>query len=68
MVKQIRGFTLREESAVLDYTSRLPLPPDTVAPAGWTNPDFPAYVRRPMGMGPAPLPAVPSPSAMPPQG
>ena len=68
MVKQIRGFTPREESAVLDYTSRLPLPPDTVAPAGWTNPDFPAYVRTPMGMAPAPLPAVPHPSAMPPQG
>jgi len=45
MVKQIRGFGLREELAVLDYTSRLPLSADQVAPKGWTNPDFPDYVR-----------------------
>ena len=68
MVKQIQRFTPSEESAVLDYTSRLPLPSDKVAPAGWTNPDFPAYVRRPMGGDPSPLPAVPLPSAMPPEG
>jgi cytochrome c553 len=60
MVKQIHGFTPREESAVLDYTSRLPLPPEKVAPAGWTNPDFPGYVRKPMGAD-APLPAATSP-------
>jgi cytochrome c553 len=65
MVKQIHGFTPREEFAVLDYTSRLPLPPDRVAPAGWTNPDFPAHVRRPVGMEPVPLPPVPLPSVTP---
>ncbi len=62
MVKQIHGFTLREELAVLDYTSRLPLPPEKLAPAGWSNPDFPGYVRKLPGMEPAPLPAVPLPS------
>lgn len=60
MVKQIHGFTPREESAVLDYTSRLPLPPEKVAPAGWSNPDFPDYVRKPIGT------EAPFPSATPP--
>jgi cytochrome c553 len=45
MVKQIQGFSPREELAVLDYTSRLPLPAHQMAPKGWTNPDFPDYVR-----------------------
>ena len=52
MVRQINGFTLREELAVLDYTSRLPLPPEKLAPAGWTNPDFPGYVRTPRTVDP----------------
>jgi cytochrome c553 len=65
MVKQIHGFTAREEAAVLDYTSRLPLPADKVAPTGWTNPDFPTYVRKSAGAEPEPLPAVPLPSTRP---
>lgn len=52
MVKQIQGFGPREQSAVLDYSSRLPLPPEKVAPPGWTNPDFPGYVREQAMMPP----------------
>ena len=58
MVEQIRRFTSREEAAVLDYTSRLRPSPEKLAEEGWTNPDFPRYVRRPMVEGP-PLPAIP---------
>ncbi|MCG6896786.1 MAG: c-type cytochrome [Thiocapsa sp.] len=54
MVKQIDGFTPRDRAAVLDYTSRLRPPADKLAEAGWTNPDFPAYVRDPMGATPTP--------------
>jgi cytochrome c553 len=69
MVKQIHGFTPREELAVLDYTSRLPLPLEKVAPEGWTNPDFPDYVRRPKGpTEEGPLPAAPLPSTTSPEG
>lgn len=50
MVKQIRRFTLRDESAVLDYLSRLEPPKDKVAAVGWTNPDFPSFVRSPRDM------------------
>jgi cytochrome c553 len=49
MVKQIDGFTPRHQAAVLDYTSRLRPPEGKLAEVGWTNPDFPAYVRGPMG-------------------
>ncbi len=48
MVKQIRSFSPRQESAVLDYTSRLRPPAEKLAHPGWTNPDYPAYVRDPM--------------------
>jgi cytochrome c553 len=47
MVKQIQGFDLRDQAAVLDYTSRLSPPEEKLAPPGWTNPDFPAYVHPP---------------------
>jgi len=66
MVRQIKHFTLREQTAVLDYTSRLPPPYDKVAAAGWTNPHFPSFVRQSMNpetqpefpaMLPPPLPA-----------
>jgi cytochrome c553 len=65
MTRQIHGFSPREESAVLDYTSRLVPPPEKLAKAGWQNPDFPHYVRPPMpGFSPPsttpPAPAVPS--------
>jgi len=56
MVKQIRRFTLRDESAVLDYLSRLSPPKEKLAAAGWTNPDFPSFARSPYGMELAPPP------------
>jgi len=70
MVKQIEGFTLREETAVLDYTSRLRPSPEKLAQEGWTNPDFPRYVRDSMVQGPpppaiAPMPEPPPMPAMP---
>jgi cytochrome c553 len=56
MTRQILGFTPREESAVLDYTSRLAPAPEKLAKSGWQNPDFPHYVRPPMpDFPPAPL-------------
>jgi cytochrome c553 len=57
MVKQIKGFTPRQEAAVLDYTSRLRPAAEKLAAEGWTNPDFPSYVRRPLVEGP-PLPEI----------
>lgn len=73
MVKQIDGFTPHHQAAVLDYTSRLRPPEDKLAEAGWTNPDFPSYVRDPMGMPPTPpmpfglmdAPPLPEPPAFP---
>jgi cytochrome c553 len=62
MTQQIHGFTPQEESAVLDYTSRLTPAADKLAKPGWTNPDFPTYVPPPM---PA-TPRMPQPPAMPP--
>lgn len=66
MVNQIKGFSMREQSAVLDYTSRIAPPADKVANPGWTNPDFPNYVRAPMGMQPPPMSAAPPPPPPPP--
>jgi hypothetical protein len=44
----------------LDYTSRLRPPASKLADAGWTNPDFPMYVRDPILEGQlAPAPAAP---------
>lgn len=51
MVKQIERFNLREQAAVLDYTSRLAPPHGKVAAAGWNNPHFPAYVRETLDQG-----------------
>jgi len=71
MVKQIERFTLREETAVLDYTSRLAPPHGKLASAGWTNPHFPSFVRQPMGLAmplePAAMPAPPPPPPAPPE-
>ncbi len=61
MVKQIQAFTPQDEAAVLDYTSRLRPSPDRLAEVGWTNPDFPAYVREPMTAPPPPPPPAPPP-------
>lgn len=71
MVKQIMGFTPREQAAVLDYTSRLRPPADKLAQEDWLNPDFPHY-RRPQvpdyppvapmpEAPPAPRPGIPIP-------
>ena len=67
MTQQIHGFTPQEESAVLDYTSRLTPATDKLAKAGWVNPDFPTYVPVPMPVMPRPpaMPAMPTPPAMP---
>ena len=45
MVEQIQGFTDRDISAVMDYTSRLKPPNERLASPGWRNPDFPDFVR-----------------------
>lgn len=45
MVKQIQSFSPKEQSAVLDYTSRLRPDDGKLAKDGWQNPDFPHYVR-----------------------
>jgi len=57
MVDQIKGFSPREESAVLDFTARHRPPAGKLAKEGWTNPDFPNYVRGPAVQGP-PLPEI----------
>jgi cytochrome c553 len=46
MMEQIQGFTDRDISAIMDYTSRLKPPAERLAPAGWRNPDFPDFVRE----------------------
>ncbi len=56
MVRQIKNFRPREESAVLDYTSRLRPPPEKLASPDWVNPDFPHYVRPTYPASPFPLP------------
>jgi len=45
MVEQIKGFSDRDISAVMDYTSRLKPPAGRLAPLDWRNPDFPDFVR-----------------------
>lgn len=67
MVKQIRGFSPRDQAAVLDYASRLRPPAGKLAREGWQNPDFPSYVRDSALQGP-PMPAIapmPEPAPMP---
>lgn len=46
MVQQIKGFSAFDVRAVMDYTSRLPLPQSKVADSQWTNPDLPHYRRE----------------------
>ena len=48
MVEQIQRFSEADMAAVLDYVSRLRPPASKLAPAGWTNPDFPYFVRNRM--------------------
>lgn len=51
MVKQIQRFSPKDVTAVMTYTSHIPVPPEKLAPQGWQNPDFPHYARtwRPAG-------------------
>ena len=76
MVKQIEGFSRRDQAAVLDYTSRLRPPQDKLADSSdWQNPDFPSYARprfpeppfpvAPGPLAPPPMPEMPEPPAMP---
>jgi cytochrome c553 len=50
MREQIEGFTAEQQSAVLDYSSRLRPPARKLAEDGWLNPDFPRYVRDAVGI------------------
>lgn len=45
MIEQIKGFSERDISAIMDYVSRLRPPPADLAASDWTNPDFPGFVR-----------------------
>ncbi len=45
MVKQIKGFTLKEEASVMAYTAALTPPEEKLAPEGWHNPDFASHDR-----------------------
>jgi cytochrome c553 len=65
MVKQIEGFSRRDQSAVLDYTSRLrPADEKLASSPDWQNPDFPSYVRP--RIPEPPFPVAPEPPAPPP--
>ncbi|WP_306341721.1 c-type cytochrome [Thiohalocapsa halophila] len=60
MSQEIQNFTPAEQSAVLDYSARLRPPADKLAPDGWTNPDFPSFVRDAAGIrARPPMPQVP---------
>ena len=59
MMEQIHGFTPRDQSAVLDYVSRLRPPAERLAAPDWQNPDFPRYSRKPIA---APTPPVSRPA------
>lgn len=45
MARQIRDMSLRDEIDILSYTAGLLPPEEKIAPAGWTNPDFPGFFR-----------------------
>lgn len=45
MTKQIQDMHLREEMHVLAFTASTKPPKEKIAEPGWTNPDFPSYVR-----------------------
>ena len=59
MIKQVQEFTPEQEAAVLDYTARLRPPAAKLATDGWTNPDFPHFMRDALGLDQRP-PAVPA--------
>ncbi|MEA3274323.1 MAG: c-type cytochrome [Pseudomonadota bacterium] len=45
MIEQIKSFTSRDVSAVMDYTSRLRPPAERLAQPDYRNPDFPHFWR-----------------------
>lgn len=52
MVKQIKRFTPRDVTVVMDYVSRIRPPAEKLAEPGWQNPDFPKYARNPARRAP----------------
>jgi cytochrome c553 len=46
MTKQIKDMGLREEIEILSHAASLKPPASKIAPQGWTNPDFPSFVRK----------------------
>lgn len=46
MTKQIKSMGLREEIDILTYAAALEPPKSKIAPEGYTNPDFPSFVRK----------------------
>ncbi|MBL6969029.1 MAG: c-type cytochrome, partial [Gammaproteobacteria bacterium] len=40
MVKQIAEFSDADMKAVIDYTSRIPVPAEDLGAVGWINPDY----------------------------
>lgn len=46
MVKQIKRFTPRDVTAVMDYVSRIRPPEERLAEPDWKNPDFPNFARQ----------------------
>jgi cytochrome c553 len=65
MVKQIKRFSSRDETSVLDYVSRLHPPKGQLGQPGWQNPDFPKYSRGPMSRPPFQPPPRPVPPMRP---
>lgn len=45
MTKQIQDFHPREEREVLSYVARIEPSKEKLAEPGWTNPDFPSFIR-----------------------
>ncbi|NEX19710.1 c-type cytochrome [Thiorhodococcus mannitoliphagus] len=61
IAEHVAQYRQRDAAAMLDYAARLRPPAAKMATEGWLNPDFPAYVREPMGLPPFP-PAPPIPA------
>jgi cytochrome c553 len=59
MTEEIQGMSPEQQMAVLDYTSRLRPDSSKLAVDGWTNPDFPHYVRDALGVRAVPPPPPP---------
>ena len=46
MTRQIENMHIGEQTSVLAYTAKLTPPKEKIASEGWTNPDFPKFVRK----------------------